>query len=120
MTQTTPEAVPGTARTGAHGWWSRRPWLHLFLGGLVLWVATVAVTFATGNANLVPTVILLGSFLVPVTFVTYAVGRADQVVSAQRIFTAVVSGGILACSGPRCWRPRSCASRPAWPMWGWG
>ncbi|HZA84052.1 MAG TPA: PrsW family glutamic-type intramembrane protease, partial [Actinomycetes bacterium] len=96
-----PEAVPVIARTGtgAHGWWSRRPWLHIFLGGLGLWLATVAVTFATHNANLVPTIILLGSFLVPVAFVTYAFGHADEVVTAQRIFTAFVSGGVLGVLG---------------------
>jgi S1-C subfamily serine protease/RsiW-degrading membrane proteinase PrsW (M82 family) len=101
MTQTLPEAVRGAAGTGAepHGWWSRRPWLHMFLGGLGLWVATVVVTFATANANLVPTIILLGSFLVPVAFVTYAFGHADRVVTAQRIFTAFVYGGVLGVLG---------------------
>jgi protease PrsW len=71
----------------------------MFLGGLGLWVATVLVTFATSNANLVPTIILLGSFLVPVAFVTYAFGHADQVVTAQRIFTAFVYGGVLGVLG---------------------
>jgi hypothetical protein len=35
MTPTTQAAVPGTARTvtETHGWWSRRPWLHMFLRG---------------------------------------------------------------------------------------
>ena len=101
MTQTLPEAVRGAAETGAepHGRWSRRPWLHMFLGGLGLWVATVVVTFATGNVDLVPTIILLGSFLVPVAFVTYAFGHADQVVTAQRIFTAFVYGGVLGVLG---------------------
>jgi protease PrsW len=101
MTQTMTNAVPDTAgtRTGTHRWWSRRPWLQMFLGGLGLWVATVLVTFATRNSNLVPTIILLGSFLVPVTFVTYAVGHADRVVTAQRIFTAFVYGGVLGVLG---------------------
>jgi protease PrsW len=101
MTQTTPEAVPGTARTRTRtgGWWSRRPWLHMFVGGLGLWVATVAVTFVTENANLVPTIILLGSFLVPVTFVAYAFAHGDQVVTAQRILTAFVDGGVLGVLG---------------------
>jgi S1-C subfamily serine protease/RsiW-degrading membrane proteinase PrsW (M82 family) len=101
MTQTMPEAVPDTTKTRPEtgGWWSRRPWLHMFLGGLGLWVATVLVTFATSNVNLVPTVILLGSFLVPVAFVTYAFGHADQVVTAQRIFTAFVYGGVLGVLG---------------------
>jgi RsiW-degrading membrane proteinase PrsW (M82 family) len=59
----------------------------------------VVVTFATSNVNLVPTVILLGSFLVPVTFATYAFGRADQVVTPQRIFAAFVYGGVLGVLG---------------------
>jgi RsiW-degrading membrane proteinase PrsW (M82 family) len=62
-------------------------------------VASVVVTFATGNVNLVPTVILLGSFLVPVTFVVYAFDRADQVVTPQRIFTAFIYGGVLGVLG---------------------
>jgi RsiW-degrading membrane proteinase PrsW (M82 family) len=74
-------------------------WRRIFLGGLALWVATVAVTFATRNPNLVPTVILIGSFLVPVTFVAYAFQRADAVVNAQRIFTAFIYGGTLGVLG---------------------
>jgi protease PrsW len=100
MTQTTSEAVPGTTGTGSGiGWWGRRPWLGVFVGGLGLWVATVVVTFATGNVNLVPTIILLGSFVVPVAFVSYAFGRADQVVTAQRVITAFVTGGVLGVLG---------------------
>jgi protease PrsW len=74
-------------------------WVRLFLGGLVLWSATVLITFVTGNVNLVPTIILLGSFLVPVAFVSYAFGHADRVVTAQRIFTAFVYGGVLGVLG---------------------
>ena len=101
MTQTTAAAMTNTTITGTRtgGWWRRRPWLGMFLGGLGLWVATVVVTFATSNPNLVPTIILLGSFLVPVTFVAYAFGRADQVVTAQRILTAFVYGGVLGVLG---------------------
>jgi RsiW-degrading membrane proteinase PrsW (M82 family) len=77
-----------------------RQWLRVFVVGLLLWAASVVVTFATGNTNLVPTVILLGSFLVPVTFVVYAFERhADQVVTAQRIFAAFVYGGVLGVLG---------------------
>ena len=79
---------------------SGRQWLRFLLVGLLLWVASVVVTFATDNVNLVPTIILLGSFLVPVTFVVYALEHyADQVVTAQRIFTAFVYGGVLGVLG---------------------
>ena len=93
----TPTTTGTRTRTG--GWWGRRPWLGMFLGGLGLWVATVAVTFITQNVNLVTTIILLGSFLVPVTFVAYAFGQADQVVTAQRLLTAFVYGGVLGVLG---------------------
>jgi protease PrsW len=93
--------------SGRGRWWGRRPWLGMFVGGLGLWVAAVVVTFVTQNLNLVPTIILLGSFLVPVSFVAYAFGRAGQVVTAQRILTAFVYGGCWGCWGPRCWRPSS-------------
>jgi RsiW-degrading membrane proteinase PrsW (M82 family) len=101
MTQTAADATTNTTitTTRTRGWWSRRPWLRMFLGGLGLWVAAVLVTFMTQNVNLVPTIILLGSFLVPVTFVAYAFGRAGQVVTAQRILTAFVYGGVLGVLG---------------------
>jgi protease PrsW len=57
------------------------------------------VTFTTRNANLVPTVILLGSFLIPVTFVSFAFERADAVLTTQRILTAFVYGGVLGVLG---------------------
>jgi protease PrsW len=101
MTQTAAAATTNSTitTTGTRGWWSRRPWLGMFLGGLTLWVATMVVTFVTQNANLVPTIILLGSFLVPVSFVAYAFTRADEVVTGQRILTALVYGGVLGVLG---------------------
>jgi len=100
MTQLGADAVPDAitrTRTGPPG--GAPSWARIFVGGLVLWVAAVLVTFVTQNANLVPTIILLGSFLVPVTFVAYAFGRAGQIVTAQRILTAFVYGGVLGVLG---------------------
>jgi len=74
----------------------RRLWLRMFLTGLVLWVLTVVVTFVTGNPNLVPTLVLLGSFLVPVSFVVWAFGRRHSgEVTAELLFSTFVTGGIL-------------------------
>jgi RsiW-degrading membrane proteinase PrsW (M82 family) len=78
---------------------SRRTWPRILLGGLALWVATVLVTFVTQNSNLIPTIIMLGSFLVPVTFVTYAFDHANPIITAQRIFAAFVVGGVLGVLG---------------------
>jgi protease PrsW len=74
----------------------RRTWLRMFLTGLVLWLLTVVVTFVTGNPNLVPTLVLLGSFLVPVTFVVWAFGRRHSgEVTSELLFRTFVSGGVL-------------------------
>ncbi|MEV4567311.1 PrsW family glutamic-type intramembrane protease [Nonomuraea sp. NPDC049419] len=75
-------------------------WLRIFLTGFVLWLATVIVTGWTGNSNLVPTVVLFGSFLVPVTFVVWAYGRGrSPVVTVELLFQAFVIGGVLGVLG---------------------
>lgn len=78
----------------------RRQWFRLFAVGLVLWGLTVAVTFLTENVNLVPTIILLGSFLVPVTFVVWAFERAQsKELDLLRIARAFLVGGVLGVLG---------------------
>ncbi|HEV7450431.1 MAG TPA: hypothetical protein VGO16_03395, partial [Pseudonocardiaceae bacterium] len=101
MAQLAADAISQATTAGTT---ARRPptgpsWARIFVIGLMLWLATVLVTFTTRNPNLIPTLILLGSFLIPVTFVTYAFGRADQVITAQRIFSAFVYGGLLGVLG---------------------
>ncbi|TDC01960.1 PrsW family intramembrane metalloprotease [Nonomuraea longispora] len=77
-----------------------RPWLRVFVTGFALWLATVVVTAWTRNSNLVPTVVLFGSFLVPVTFVVWAYGRGRSPrVTVERLFTAFVVGGVLGVLG---------------------
>ncbi len=74
----------------------RRTWLRVFLTGLLLWILTVVVTLFTGNPNLIPTLVLLGSFLVPVTFVLWAFGRRHSgEVTAELLFSTFVTGGVL-------------------------
>jgi protease PrsW len=100
MNDMAPPAVSDTSDVSRSGTPSRVPvWARIFIGGLVLWLATVLVTFATRNSNLIPTVILLGSFLVPVAFVAYAFGRADEAVTLQHILTAFGIGGVLGVLG---------------------
>ena len=74
--------------------------MRILFGGIFLWLASVLVTFITGNPNLVPTVIMVGSFLVPVTFVAYAFEhRASDTLTEQTIFVGFVYGGILGVLG---------------------
>ena len=68
--------------------------------GLALWIVSLVVTLLTANANLVPTLILLGSFLVPVTFVAWAFERwRDEHVTAELIVSAFTLGGVLGVLG---------------------
>lgn len=78
----------------------RREWPRVLGLGLLLWAATVAVTFLTGNTNLIPTIVLLGSFLVPVTFVIWAYerGRSDEI-GVVLMFRAFIVGGLLGVLG---------------------
>ena len=71
-------------------------WLVVFGGGLALWVLAVITIAATGNPTVVPTVILLGSFLVPVTAVVWNFDHeADSALSGQRVAYAFIAGGVL-------------------------
>jgi RsiW-degrading membrane proteinase PrsW (M82 family) len=86
-----PEAGNAVARNRP-----QRTWLRMFLSGLALWILTVIVTFVTGNPNLIPTLVLLGSFLVPVSFVVWAFGRRHSgELTAELLFSTFVTGGVL-------------------------
>jgi RsiW-degrading membrane proteinase PrsW (M82 family) len=53
----------------------RRRWLQILLSGIVLLFLVERTLIATSNPIYAPSVILLGAFLVPVTFVTYLYER---------------------------------------------
>src|SRR3712207_7410890 len=57
---------------------SRRRWLQTLLSGLVLLFLVERTLVATSSPNYVPSVILLGAFLVPVAFVTYLYERRSE------------------------------------------
>jgi protease PrsW len=64
-------AARGEERVGLLG----RRWLQILVSGLVLLYLVERTLVATSNPNFVPSVILLGAFLVPVTMVTYLYER---------------------------------------------
>jgi len=78
-------------------------------------VLSVVVTYATANVLLVPTLVLLGSFLVPVTFVTWAFerGRSDEI-TTQLLFRMFVVGGVLGVLAASL--AESYLLRPSWWM----
>ena len=91
-----------TPRSGKEPWYRNRTnsfplsWVRLFLVGLVLWMASVLVTAVTGNFNMIPTVVLLGSFLVPVTAVVWYMDHYESPsVNVRHVFDAFLIGGVL-------------------------
>ncbi|MDO5743480.1 MAG: PrsW family glutamic-type intramembrane protease [Micrococcaceae bacterium] len=85
-----------TAKAGSS---MRGYWWKVLLGGVVLWILTIYVTVQTSNTNLVPTIILLGSFLVPFVVVLYVGARQEATLSPVRLFSAFFIGGIFGVLG---------------------
>ena len=74
----------------------RGSWVQIFVGGLILLVLVEWALFATGNPNYIPSAIVLGAFLVPVTFVSYLYERLPNWdVPLRPVVICFVWGGIL-------------------------
>jgi RsiW-degrading membrane proteinase PrsW (M82 family) len=74
-------------------------WRRCLAGGLGLWVPTALVTYATRSFALLPTLILLGGFLVPVTFVLWAYERHSRDLGVSAILGCLLAGGALGVLG---------------------
>ena len=75
--------------------WAPRWWAVLLIG-MALWIASLGVVFLTGNVILLPTVVLLGSFLVPVTGVVWYLDHdPSPALAPRRIVAAFIIAGAL-------------------------
>ncbi|MEU7012220.1 PrsW family intramembrane metalloprotease [Streptomyces sp. NPDC046385] len=74
-------------------------WRRCLWGGLALWALTAVVTYATENTTLLPTLILLGSFLMPSVFTLWAYERHGQDFGVPVILGCFVTGGVLGVLG---------------------
>ena len=75
--------------------WAPRWWAVLLIG-LILWIASVGVVFFTGNVIVLPTVVLLGSFLVPVTGVVWYLDHdPSPALAPRRIVAAFIIAGVI-------------------------
>ncbi len=84
----------------------RMSWRRVLVTGLLLFVATTVVMFATANPNLYPTVILIGSFLVPLVFVAYLYDHQRwTTLSFEAMARAFVLGGLLGVLGASMLEP---------------
>jgi RsiW-degrading membrane proteinase PrsW (M82 family) len=74
----------------------RRRWFQIFVSGLILLYLVERTLVATSNPNYVPSVILLGAFLVPITFVTYLYERLpDREILLPQVAICFICGGVL-------------------------
>ena len=95
--------LPGHGRTEAETTRRapRRTWLWLLFSGAAVWALATGITALTRDTILVPTVILVGSFLVPVTVIACC--------AAAPVAPAPVNGGHR---GGGCEPPPVNAARP--------
>src|SRR6266480_6133702 len=85
---------PANQRSWAPPWWS------VLIIGLLLWAAAIGVTLITGNVITLPTIVLIGSFLVPVTAVVWYLDHdPSPALSPRRIVTAFLIGGVMGVLG---------------------
>jgi RsiW-degrading membrane proteinase PrsW (M82 family) len=74
----------------------RRRWFQIFVSGLILLFLVERTLVATSNPNYIPSVILLGAFLVPVTFVSYLYERMPSWdVPLPALAVCFLWGGVL-------------------------
>ncbi len=71
-------------------------WLQVLFTGFLLYLLSTFFLILTGNPNLFPTVVMIGSFLVPVTYVTFFYERRHlSSLSLSTTLMGFVYGGIL-------------------------
>ncbi len=93
-------------RLPSHG----HSWQRVFQTGMWLWVSSVIVTAWTGAVTMIPTVVLVGSFLVPVTAVVWYMDHyRSPACSVRRVLEALLVGGmvgVLMAAALEAWLPR--------------
>jgi hypothetical protein len=71
-------------------------WLRFLVTGILLWLVSVVVLATTQNYILVPTVIVVGTFLVPMAIMIWALDSAGATaLTGERLISASVVGGVL-------------------------
>ncbi|MET7988010.1 PrsW family glutamic-type intramembrane protease [Streptomyces sp. NPDC005281] len=104
----TPNQPPGTPRARIPGPQQPPPsypripaglWKRCLGIGLALWALTAAAAYATDDVTPLPTLILLGGFLTPVTFMLWAYERHGRDPGATPLLGCFLAGGALGVLG---------------------
>src|SRR3979411_1110624 len=95
MIEAQPTPPPGAQLDRERRGWAPRWWL-VFIIGLGLWIASIAVNRVTPHLNKNPTVVLLGSFRIPAPAVVWYVDHdPSPLLGPRRIFDAFAFGGVI-------------------------
>lgn len=82
-------------------------WRTILVGGIALFAITTWVMLDSDNPNLYPTVVMIGSFLIPVTFVAFLYDHLDRSsLSFEAVVWAFVIGGVLGVLGASILEPQ--------------
>jgi RsiW-degrading membrane proteinase PrsW (M82 family) len=74
----------------------RWAWVGTFVVGAGMYMMVIAVLADTHNPNMIPTMILLGALVVPLTFVTFAAGRSGRwLIDGLTLGGALLFGGVI-------------------------
>lgn len=74
-------------------------WRRCLGGGTALWALTAWITYETRSATLLPTLILLGGFLIPVVFTLWAYERHSRDLGVSAVLGCFLTGGTLGAVG---------------------
>jgi RsiW-degrading membrane proteinase PrsW (M82 family) len=89
----TPATAPAAALRAAP---SGVRWYRVLLWGVVLWAASIAAFYITENAILVPTVLIIGSFVVPATAIYWLLEhRHHTTLPLERLLRGFFVAGVL-------------------------
>ena len=93
-----------------------RLWKVVLGFGSAVWVFSAVVTELTGDTILVPTVIVVGSFLVPTTMVAFALSRRREGhLTTEGVVLGFLRAGTLARRGDGAARDLPAAAPPPGP-----
>lgn len=83
---------PGSMRDRYRRW----AWLGVLITGLVLYIVVLRTLVHTQNPNLVPSLLLLGATVIPLSFLTFAQARTGRwQVPASALVVAAFFGGVI-------------------------
>jgi protease PrsW len=98
----------------------RARWFQVLLVGAVFFAITIVILNLTNNINILPTVILVGSFTVPVTFVIYFYEHVkDRDISLVLLSSCFIVGGVIGLAAAGTIESQTLPNSPSLPISGY-